>query len=397
MRILRRRSTVFNRLHWLLAVSVLGIAIWCLTPVASAQESTSSPDAPDANPVIRIARTKFEDNQWCVSHLAVHDLDQFTRISLASEITHVWESPLGMRAMSLVIRGIGRYHVDNPWNLKPFCEYVQPFTYHLDDKRVAFVPFKSSKTHGNEGSKSNDQVTETMGSYLRRPSALAVYFNDCIHQKMNDLAISSPWLSPTQIATNVFANPGTCASLPPCSNEDPNGCYYSDLMSIPYSLMYGLTSMTNATAAMTPPNTSQNISAVGFNQVRQAEQFWGNDMGHGLVGPHNQPGTYIVSQAHALLAEYVVSYSYGASATLFINGISDRPGPVIANIYVDGYYKGQVQWVHNDNQRHLVSFSLPYLPQGYHLIAIQQYEATWGTGQDTTRWLYLDDLGVAPH
>ena len=91
-----------------------------------------------------------------------------------------------------------------------------------------------------------------------------------------------------------------------------------------------------------------------------------------------------------------MSYPYGASATLLINGISDRPEPVIANIYVDGYYKGQVQWVHADNQRHLVSFSLPYLPQGYHLIAIQQYEATWGSSADTTRWLYLDDLGVVP-
>lgn len=393
---LRRGSTVFSRLHWLLAVSVLGIAVWYFTPVAAAQEAISSPDTPDANPVIRIARTRFEDNRWCVSHLAVHDLDQFTRISLASEITDAWEPALGMQAMSLVIRGIGRYHVDNPWNFKEFCRYVQPFAYHLDDWRVAFVPFKSSKTHGNVGSQSNSQVTATMGSYLRRPSASAVYFNDCIHQKMNDLARSSPWLSPAQIATNVFAAPGTCASQPPCSNVDPNGCRYSDLMSVPYSLMYGLTSMTNGTAATTPPNTSQNISAFGFNQSRQAEQFWGNDMGHGLVSPHNQPGTYIVSQAHALLAEYVVSYPYGASATLLINGISDRPGPVIANIYVDGYYKGQVQWAQADNQRHLVSFSLPYLPQGYHLIAVQQYEAMWGSSADTTRWLYLDDLGVAP-
>ncbi len=113
---LRRRSMLFGRLHWLLAVSVMGIAVWYFTPVASAQESISSPDTPDANPVIRIARTRFEDNRWCVSHLAVHDLDQFTRISLASEITSASEPPLGMRAMSLVIRGIGRYHVDNPWN-----------------------------------------------------------------------------------------------------------------------------------------------------------------------------------------------------------------------------------------------------------------------------------------
>lgn len=81
---LRRGSTVFSRLHWLLAVSVLGIAVWYFTPVAAAQEAISSPDTPDVNPVIRIARTRFEDNRWCVSHLAVHDLDQFTRISLAS-------------------------------------------------------------------------------------------------------------------------------------------------------------------------------------------------------------------------------------------------------------------------------------------------------------------------
>lgn len=51
---LRRGSTVFSRLHWLLAVSVLGIAVWYFTPVAAAQEAISSPDTPDANPVIRI-------------------------------------------------------------------------------------------------------------------------------------------------------------------------------------------------------------------------------------------------------------------------------------------------------------------------------------------------------
>lgn len=154
--------------------------------------------------------------------------------------------------------------------------------------------------------------------------------------------------------------------------------------------------MTNRVAAVTPPYSSHNISSFGFGQARQAEVFWGNDMPFGQVGPHSQPGTYIISTGHATLSEYLVYYPWGTTATLYVNGISDKPQPVVANVYVDGYYCCYLDWNENDNQRHLDSAPLPYKSAGYHTLAIQFREATFGSSPDTSRWLYLDDLAVVP-
>lgn len=140
----------------------------------------------------------------------------------------------------------------------------------------------------------------------------------------------------------------------------------------------------------------QLTSAVSLNQSRQAEAFWGNDMPYGEVNPLGQSGTYIIGTGHATLTEYLVNYGWGTNATLYVNAISDKPPNVIANVYVDGYYKGAMYWTHGDNQRHLGSFGLSHLNAGFHTIAIQFQEATFGSSADTSRWLYLDDLAVVP-
>jgi len=380
--------------QWFRALIILIGALSLTWPASALSSSDSSSIAsPESNVTVRVARTKIEDGKRCVSKLIGEwDLDQFTRITLSSEVTHSWEPSHGMRAMSLVIRGLGRYHVNQPANWHPFCRDTQPFSYHLDDQRVAFAPRKSSKTHGIVGNRPNDRSTDTMGKYMQRQSGM-VYFNDCIHQMMNN---SSSSLSPEQIVTTVFANPGTCATLSPCSNIDPDNCTYTNLTETTYTLHNGLKSMTNRTAVHTPPYSSQNINPIGYNQQHQAEVFWGNDMTYSQVSPHGQPGTYIIGTGHAVLTEYLAD-SWGSNARLYVNAIADKPQPVIANVYVDGYYWGWLEWNHNDNQKHLDWAPLPDKYSGLHTIAIQFREAAWlGGGADGTRWLYLDDLGIAP-
>lgn len=363
---------------------------------------------PNSNVVIRVARLKLENNLWCLkSFIGRFDLDEYTRIALSSEISTADEPAGGMKALSLTIRGIGRYHFDHPQSGYPFCVGTGPFTYDVHSERVAFSPLKSSKSHGILGTRANDRATDTMGTYMSRPYARMVYFNDCIQQKMNEWSVLHPGDSPEQVAKGVYANPdaivgtqtGLCSTMIPCSNADNDyHCKYNDFItpSPTYTLENGLKSMTNMTAANTPPYSYQLTGAVSLNQSRQAEAFWGNDMPYGEVNPLGQSGTYIISTGHATLTEYLVNYGWGTNATLYVNAISDKPPNVIANVYVDGYYKGAMYWTHGDNQRHLGSFGLPYLNAGLHTIAIQFQEATFGSSADTSRWLYLDDLAVVP-
>lgn len=362
---------------------------------------------PESNVKLRVARAVTENGVPCVKNLiGVYDLDEFTRIGLSSELTTATEPAGGMKAMSLVIRGISQYHVTHPQS-GGFCQGTAPFAYDIHSYRVAFSPLKASRTHGIIGTRSNDRATDTMGTYMIRPSPLLVYFNDCIHQKMNEWSVLHPGDSPEQIVKSVYATPdapvgnqtGLCSTMSPCSDAD--NYYHCKYMDFPtssptYILEYGLKSMTNGTAAATPPYAYQNFNAIGFNQTRQAEAFWGNDMPYSEVNSLGQPGTYIIGTGHASLAEYLVYYTYGTVATLYANAISDKPASVIANVYVDGYYKGAIYWTHGDNQRHLGSFGLSYLGAGYHTISLQFREAAYGSGADATRWLYLDDLGVVP-
>lgn len=390
---------------------IVAIAASCLfilssTPADASSDSNSGFND-DGTVVLRVARTKLVGGSRCVNNLVgSFGLEQFTRIALASEIDSSSEAAGGMKAMSLVIRGLGVRHYYDPWNNLAYCFNVSPFQYHVHDRRVAFSPLKSSLYDpGNSNNKPNDRVTDTMGKYMqprKNGQDVDVYFNDCMHNKMNALAAS--FTDPQTIVTQAFQNPGTCADgqiNPDGTNDepcyppgDPNGCKYTEWRTPTYELHQNLKSMTNRVAAATPPYSSHNISSFGFDQARQAEAFWGNDMPFGQIGPHGQPGTYIISTGHATISEYLVYYSSGTSATLYVNGISDRPQPVVASVYVDGYYCCYLDWNENDNKRHLDSVSLPYKGSGFHTLAIQFREATYGSSADTSRWLYLDDLAV---
>ena len=314
-----------------------------------------------------------------------------------------------MKAFSLILWGLGVYHDTHP-QYGPggspaigFCSGVQPFYYDIaSPARVAFTPFQSSAHEvdggkGNVDNKPNDRVTDTMGTYMQPllyGQDTELYFNDCIQRMINNKAATEPNIE--IIIRSVFSNTGSCGYSDPCFGNHYCQYGYYDWRFSTYPINM-VKSMTNGVAVSTPPYSSRNINAIAFNQARQAEQFWGNDMGHGLSQPFGQPGTYIIGVMHAQMVEYLAYYSTPIGYRLYVNAIADRPQPVYANIYIDGKYWGWLAWNHNDNNRHIDSAPLPALSPGYHAIAIQFRLAAWtGSGDDGTRWLYLDDLGIAP-
>jgi hypothetical protein len=306
-----------------------------------------------------------------------------------------------MKAFSLILRGLGVYHDRFPQYRPgvpspevPFCPNVQPFYYDISSApaRVAFTPYFSSAHEvdggkGNVGNKPNDRATDTMGTYMQpRINGVDVplYFNDCIQGMINAKASTEPNIE--TVIRSVFSNTGSCGSAPPCN--DNHRCEYDENNGWrvePYSFNY-VKSMTNGVAVSTPPYSSRTTNTIVFNQVRQAEQFWGNDMGHGLASPFGQPGTYIIGVMHAQLVEYLAYYPSPVGYRLCVNAISDIPQPVAANIYIDGKYWGWLAWNHNDNSRHIDCAPLPALSPGYHALAIQFRLAAWtGSGDNGTR------------
>ena len=87
--------------------------------------------------------------------------------------------------------------------------------------------------------------------------------------------------------------------------------------------------------------------------------------------------------------------------TLCIIAISDRPGPVLMNIYVDGSIVGQMSWAENDNNRHVwcQPFNISNLKVPHvHAIGIEfandyyYYPGYYDPDQD--RNFYVDMLGI---
>ncbi len=182
---------IFRRLSILAVSSFLAITTGILLSSTSAHASqgASSPSAlgaadGDGERTITVARAIQPSNGGpvCVTKLiGTYGLDQFTRIALSSEITYSTESSTGMKAFSLILRGLGVYHDRFPQYRPgvpspevPFCPNVQPFYYDISSApaRVAFTPYFSSAHEvdggkGNVGNKPNDRATDTMGTYMQ--------------------------------------------------------------------------------------------------------------------------------------------------------------------------------------------------------------------------------------
>jgi len=84
---------------------------------------------------------------------------------------------------------------------------------------------------------------------------------------------------------------------------------------------------------------------------------------------------------------------------LHVIGISDKPGPVTMNIYVDGTYRGQMSLTHNDNARHLTiaTFNIAGIATNKpHTIAVE-FANDYSTGSgDNDRNFFIDLIGITP-
>ncbi|PKO23625.1 MAG: hypothetical protein CVU38_03320 [Chloroflexi bacterium HGW-Chloroflexi-1] len=156
--------------------------------------------------------------------------------------------------------------------------------------------------------------------------------------------------------------------------------------------------MTNGTAPTTLVGGQQTAEVTPVLTGREAERYWGfAHLDLVQANPFSQPGTYVVGYHQGDKAEYRL-YFGGSYSNLHLVGISDRPSPVTMNIYIAGYYRGQMSWFTNDNTRDLETGSFGGISYGVHPICIEFQNDYWQYppgGEEYDRNFYLDVLGAA--
>lgn len=357
------------------------------------------------SPVIRVAEVDMTQNPWCINRfLGSYDLETFTRITLAGEASSSWH-PEALKAQAVMIRGIGYWHFINAqwddgdgWPICPGKPDYRPHVLHPN--RIYFIP-RYGAERGNENNQPNKRATETMPQVLLRSNFTTadVYFNDCLQQLSDRLATEGRNYADI-LLNNLYRpnGPGVtagCTALEPCS-IDTDRCQYQDLsISSRYSLADEQTSMTNRTSPYGLAGATQTSEVTPMATPRPAQRYWGHSRMDGTItNPFRQAGTYIIGPTHGSMIEYRMQLG-GSYSHLYVLAISDRPGPVTVNVYIDGLYKGQLQWAHNDNAVHLAhgQFNVVY---GAHNIALEFYPDLYqGAGADNDRNLYLKELGAA--
>jgi len=139
---------------------------------------------------------------------------------------------------------------------------------------------------------------------------------------------------------------------------------------------------------------------------RQAERFAGHtgiDLFQTLTSPDGQTKGYAIGLHSADIIEYVMQFPYKIDPRIWTLGLADKPGPVLANVYIDAQYVGQVSFNHNDNNHHL-GIPAPLVVQmpnsyweGAHSLALEfanDYCNYNPYDPDQDRNFYLDAIGV---
>lgn len=312
-----------------------------------------------------------------------YDLDSFTRDALPQEVSPSYH-PEALKANAVMIRGVAYYHLYDPEH-HHICSTIpgDPF-YHLSTRRVQGWNWFHSGWKGIQGNIPNNKVTDTMAEVLLN------YGNPFFYE----------WNPTMQERSNTLANQG----MPYYDilyelyhNQYPGVGYGSR-----YTLYNGYRSMTNGTAP--PPYPGWAVPGQRTDEwtpvmtAREAERHWGiRHMDAVSTNPFGQPGTYMEGWHPGETIAFLMAFGGDWWTMLHLIGIADAPGPVTMNVYVDGYYKGQVSWSNNDNQRHLVIAYIPNIWYGVHPIAIQFANDYWGGPGDPNldRNLYLDVIGVS--
>lgn len=276
--------------------------------------------------MIRVAHYD-RDNECIDRYLGTYDLETYTRIVLATEITDANWHPEALKAQAVLIRGIGYWHDVNPqWDdvetyggplAFPPCVGKPQYYFDVHTDRVAFIP-RMAAEKGNQGNRPNDRATETMPEVLLRSNFISaeVFFNHCLQELTDSLADSGVTCN-NILLNNIYVpgGPGVaagCTVESPCDSDDDDHCQYTDLSISTrwYSLADGQESMTNRTS---PYGLSGGVSTAEVTPVltpRPAERYWGHSRMSGTVSnPFGQSGLYIVGPSHGSLIEYRMDFT----------------------------------------------------------------------------------------
>ncbi|MEZ4863600.1 MAG: SpoIID/LytB domain-containing protein [Caldilineaceae bacterium] len=329
----------------------------------------------------------------CVTTISgVFDLDTFTRDTLAGEVFSSWHIE-ALKANAVMIRSGALYYANYPQSSDPtVCKQITyPFSLRTSTYQGWGVG-KGALSIGTSNNIPDDRVTDTQGQILRKNSVLFFPpFNDCAQNYTQQLATSTPPRDYNTILTS--STEGVYASTPA---SNCNITTYSGL-GIHVNQYSFVPSMTNGTVptALIFGSYSSSVTPTGVG--REAEVYWGH-AGLDFIRDNQfgQSGRYVVGGHTGDKVEFLMQFG-GSYQYLYLIGIADKPGPVVLNIFIDGYYKQTMQWSNNDNARHLTTrgFGISY-PFGAHAITVEfanDYVCT-PSGPDCDRNFYFDVLAV---
>jgi hypothetical protein len=362
-----------------------------------------------ASPIVVVA--KWNKTNQCVQFAyGAYDVDTFTRDALAGE----WYSfdPVGsLRAGAILIRSNAVYYSAHPeWTDSTagfVCGNAPRFYFNLRTSIFSgWGPGKGATNTGLANNVPNDQVTVTGGQVLEQNNSTRKFpAKRCHHDEINRLVAEGVLANYREILTDRTR--GLYRADTPCRDSDIPGLAV-DMTN------YGYTqSMVNGTAAFytqgnqppfqtSVPNGGARTDAVTAEGVsRQAESYWGFVHMVSVGGdphPEPEPGTYIKGTGKGDKVEYLYSFG-GHTNTLRISGIDDHPAPVRVNIYIDGKFVFEMNWVSGDDTRRQISRQLTRTwPAATHAVAIEFVEDYFVSGcapdnpEPCDRNLFLDNF-----
>lgn len=227
------------------------------------------------------------------------------------------------------------------------------------------------------------------------------------------LEVASPSFRPsTARASNIqflpaaFPNWMTWSAWNPnLEDSTPEGYYIGKVNNNAYDIQtwgYGLPTVTGWGGANTFQLGQKNMGKTRPLESREAEDYSGIshiDAINWKTAANGEQAIFAMGWHQGDKAEYIIEIPSNPF-NLCIILISDKPGPILLNIYVDNVYRGQMNyWAENDNNRHVwcQAFNIGGLKVSHvHAIGVEFANDYYAGPGDNDRNFYLDVLGVAP-
>ncbi len=258
------------------------------------------------------------------------------------------------------------------------------------------------------------RVTDAQGNPW--PPSNSVYAVALDHIKVGLESQSVTYRAPQGALRNIWVQNTIGWGWLPASawhpTDDPaRQYYYSGTASNLYVWGYGLPTKTNWAGSASGIG-SRYLHSTQVGAERQAERFAGHtgmDVFQTLTSPDGLTKGYAIGFHGGDIIEGVMEFPAQANPRIWAVGLSDKPGPVLINVYIDAQYVGQVSLNHNDNNHHL-SIPAPLIAQmpypyssywgGSHSLALEfvnDYCNCNPYDPDQDRNFYLDAIGVTAY